>query len=118
LLEERGITYFNPIADRETQKQADEAKQNSRYLLFVITDPKVNDGEYISRYNLVESAISVCKHPKRTIVCFLINKDMPEYLQSDLKKIQYDLQMEEAAICDSPETLYRKLEFLLNERIS
>ncbi len=105
LLNEKGITYFNPIVDEwndEAKRREDDAKKNSHFLLFVITDPKGKDGEHISAYSLVEASIGVCRQTEHTIVCFLVTEDMPKHLQSALKKIQKDLQqLEGAKICDS-----------------
>ena len=113
LLDEKGITYFNPVTEEwndEAKKREDDAKKNSRYLLFVITDPKAKDGEHISPYSLVEASVCVCRYPNRTIVCFLATEDMPKHLKSALKKIQQDLkELEGAKICSSLEGIFQWL---------
>jgi len=113
LLEKRGITYFNPVTEKwddEARKREDEAKKNSRYMLFMITDPQSKDGEHISPYSLVEASIGVCRQPEQTIVCFMVTENMPKHLQSALKKIQQDLQqLEGAKICNSPEGIFQWL---------
>ncbi len=112
ILETKGIIYFNPVVaewNSTAQKREDEAKQNSHFMLFVIADPNKN-GQHISAYSLVEATVGICKQPEHTIACFLITDDMPQHLQSALKKCQQELQQQEnSKVCNSLEDIFQWL---------
>lgn len=60
---------FNPIVsnwDEEAQKKEDQAKEESKYLLFYIANPNTKGNE-VSAYSLIELTMNLYDNPDSTI---------------------------------------------------
>ena len=78
------IDYFNPIVDdwnAAAQQREVEEKENSEYLLYVIT-PKMK-----GVYSIAEVIDDSNKNPDKTIFCILNKDDKSEFDEDQLKSL-------------------------------
>jgi len=84
LLEDNGVTYFNPVVDDwtpECMKEEEIQRQNCKYCLYVIT-PRMT-----GVYSIAEVVDDSNKRPDKTIFCVL-GKDDVDFTDSQMKSLK------------------------------
>jgi len=95
-LVDRGVpsaALFNPVVDdwnEEAQRAEDAAKEESRYMLFYLGNPK-QEGSSVSFYSLLEATMGLYDSPERTVVVF-DSTEMPDHHKKGNDKACRDLK--------------------------